>query len=108
MKAIIGLLAGLLNITLVLAGIFYAGEVLVNFLRSGQQYRPAISPEHPFRSAGQLLIGAGVLLTAAVVTLARPIVAVLAEASAEVGEWALEKRQSQATVRHHNPVGGAA
>lgn len=108
MKTTLGLFAELLKISLMLAGIFYITEVLVNFVRSGEHYQPVVEPEHPFRSAGHLLTGAGIFVTAALVTLARPIVEMLAEASAEVGEWALTKRQSQATVRHHDPVGRVA
>lgn len=108
MKVILGIFGELLNVTLVLTGAAYARKVLVNFMRSGERYQPVVDPDHPFRSAGQLLVGAGVFLIAALVTVARPIVAMLAEASAEVGEWALAKRQSQATVRNQDPVGRAA
>lgn len=108
MKATLVLFAELVKIGLVLAGVGYCAEVMVNFVRSGERYQPAVDPEHPFRSAGQLLIGAGVFLVAALVTLGRPIVEMLGEASAELGEWALAKRQNQARVRQRHPVGRAA
>jgi hypothetical protein len=108
MEGSVGLFAEVLKIGLALGGILYAGEVLLSFLRSGERFEPAVDPERPFRSAGHLLIGAGVLLAAALVTLGQPIVEMLAEASAEVGEWALAKRKSQVTVRHRDPVGRAA
>ena len=106
MKAVLQFSAELLKISLVLAGVFYSLEVLVHFVRFRERYQVEINPDHPFRSAGQLLIGAGVFLTAAIVTVARPAIDMLGEASAEVGEWALTKRH--AAVRHQDPVGRVA
>lgn len=106
MKAVLGFSAELLKISLMLAGAFYAFEVLVKFARFRERYQPEVTPEHPFRSAGQLLIGAGVLITAAIVTLSRPVIDMLGEASAEVGEWALAKRQ--AAAHPQDPVSRAA
>jgi len=59
MKVILGIFGELLNVTLVLTGAAYARKVLVNFMRSGERYQPVVDPDHPFRSAGQLLVGAG-------------------------------------------------
>jgi hypothetical protein len=108
MKAMSELFAELLKISFAGAGLFYAAEVMVNFVRSGESYQPAVDHEHPVRSAGRLLVGAGVLVTAAVVALGRPVVAMLSEASAEVGEWALAKRQNRVPGRPGQPVGRAA
>jgi hypothetical protein len=108
MKATLELFVQLVKMGLVLAGAAYSAEVLISFVRFGERYQPAVDREHVFRSAGQLLIGAGVLLMAALVTLGRPIVEMLGEASAELGEWALAKRQNQARVRQRHPVGRAA
>ena len=109
MKAISVLLVGLLKISLAAAGILYAGEVLVNFVRLGERYQPVVDHEHPLQSARRLLVGAGVLVTAAVVTLGRPAVEMLSETSAEVGEWALAKRQNRIAGRAGgDPVSRAA
>ncbi|HUI41303.1 MAG TPA: hypothetical protein VL523_04985 [Terriglobia bacterium] len=90
---------GLLRMGAVAAGVFYLGQVLVTYAKSEGRYRPVIDRSDRLSTAQQSLLWVGVVLVGMVVRLARPFVDMLAEASAEVGEWALARQQSHPLVR---------
>jgi len=92
---------GLIKLGLLAVGVLYAIQILKAYVsaRAGEPDWPPLDRKEPIRSAEQVLIWGGVLVVAVLVRLVRPLVDMLSEASAEVGEWAMSRRQTEATVR---------
>lgn len=90
-----------LELAILAGGIVYAGLVLISYRAHGLNYPLRIDPKDPARSAGRLLIWLGVRTLAMLVRIAIPVFGMLAEASAEVGEWFLSRRapETQASIR---------
>lgn len=82
---------GLLKAGCAAVGIPYTVEVLVVCVRSGADYRPALDGTSGFQFAKRLLLWAGVALVATAVKLARPLLNMLTEASADLGYWAITR-----------------
>jgi hypothetical protein len=80
---------GILELTLLGVTAFYAGFVLLSYLTYGPRPRPQFELREPTRSAENLAVWAGIKLVALLVPVGRPILAMLSEASAEVGDWFL-------------------
>jgi hypothetical protein len=101
MQTIQEVLWGLIKLGLLAVGIMYAVQILKTYAsaRAGEPHWPPLDRKEPIRSAEQVLIWGGVFVVAVVVRLARPLVDMLSEASAEVGEWAINRHQTEATVR---------
>lgn len=99
MEAAGELIFGLLRMALVAAGVFYAVQVLIAYTKHADLKRPNFDPNDKLISGERLLVWAGVIAVSTVVRLGRPVVNMLAEASAEVGEWAITRRHLPATVR---------
>ena len=93
------LISGLVRMGLVAAGVFYAVQVLIAYAKHESLQRPAFDRNDRLQSAGDLLVWAGVLTVWTVGRLARPLVNMLSEASAEVGEWAIARRHFPAATR---------
>lgn len=85
------------------AVVIYAGLVLMTFATDGPRYRPRLRLADPLRSLERLLVWLGVKALMLLMAWARAALAVLSEASAEVGEWFMSQRgpRSQATFRSH-------
>lgn len=92
------LVIGLIKLGLVAAGVLYAVEALIAYVRLGEYPRPVFDSAKPLVSAAQWLVWAGVKALALAFGLSRPLVNALAEASADVGEWVLVRHHSQTTV----------
>ena len=99
MKPWTDLLWGVVRMCAVAAGVLYAGRVLMTYARTGGHFQPELDRNDRLATARQLLLWAGVKATGAIARLARPLVNMLAEASAEVGEWALARHASQHALR---------
>jgi hypothetical protein len=99
MKGAQELIWGVVRMTLVAAGVFYAVQVLITYAQHETYERPQFDEREKLRSTMRLLIWAGVMTVWITVRLARPVVNMLSEASAEVGEWAISHRPQQATLR---------
>jgi hypothetical protein len=69
------------------AGAVYAGMVLMRFRTDRPHYRLSFDPRDLARSVEHLLVWLGVKVLEACLRIARVILNVLLEASAEVGEW---------------------
>ena len=93
------LIWGLVRMALVAAGVFYAVQVLIAYARQESHVRPDYDPNDRLRSAERLLIWAGVMTVWAIVSVGRPLVNTLSEASADFGEWAINRRPVQAAIR---------
>jgi hypothetical protein len=93
------LIWGLVRMALIAAGVFYAVQVLVSYARHESHERPDFDAKDRLRSAERLLVWAGVMTVWVIGRLIRPVVSMLSEASAEVGEWAISRRQAQAAMR---------
>jgi hypothetical protein len=95
MRTIEALVVTLLDMSLLVAGVLYVVEVLIAYFRPGPRQRPEIDPSQAFRSGSRWFIWAGVMSLDFLVMLSRPMVNILSEASADVGEWAIARHQSR-------------
>ena len=93
------LIWGLVRMTLVAAGVFYVVQVLVTYARQGSHLKPEYDTNDRLRSAERFLVWAGVMTVWAVGRVARPVVNMLSEASADFGEWAINRRPVQTAIR---------
>ena len=94
-------LAGILKLLLVAGVAVYAGLVFMSYRTDGPRGRLKLELFDPARSAERLLVWLGVQAVAAVVRVAKGLFNMLSEASAEVGEWFIRRRNAevQASVR---------
>ena len=90
-----GVFIGLFDLAIVAAGIIYTGLVLMSYRTDGPNYRPHINLYEPARSVETLLVWLGVKLLAFTLRLGIPVLGMLSEASAEVGEWYLRHRDPE-------------
>jgi hypothetical protein len=93
--------SGFLKLAILAGGVLYARLVLMSYRTNGPHYGLRIDRKDAARSAERLLVWLGVKAVALVVRIAVPIFGMLAEASAEVGEWFLRHRtpETQASIR---------
>jgi hypothetical protein len=99
MKAAQEVIGGLLKTGLAAAGVLYAIEVLWIYAKCGENYRPELHRANKIQFIEQLLIWAGVVLIEALVRLSRPVLNMLTEASADLGEWALARHAAGVPVQ---------
>ena len=85
------LLGHLLTWLAVAAAALYVGLVLMRYRTDGPRYRLNFNPQDPARSAQNLAVWVGVKVLEGCVRIARPILTMLLEASAEVGEWFMRR-----------------
>jgi hypothetical protein len=95
------LFQGFFRLLLVAGGLLYAGLVLMSYRTDGGHFRLKFDLRDPARSAERLLVWLGVRAIDTVIRLAKPVYYMLAEASAEVGEWFIRRRspEVQAALR---------
>ena len=93
------LIWGLVRMAMVAAGVFYAVQVLIAYTKQETRERPEFDAKDRLRSTERLLVWGGVMTVWLIGRLARPVINTLSEASAEVGEWAISRRQAQVTAR---------
>lgn len=84
------------------AGAVYTGLVLMNYRTSGPHYRPRIDIREPARSAERLLVWLGVKALSFAMQLGTPVFGMLAEASADVGEWYLRHSEHKTTASYRS------
>lgn len=77
----------------------YAAVVAVGYASEGPEYKIHFDSEHPVRSAQRLVVGVGVRFVAAVVGKIQTLLDFLFEASAEVGDWLLNRSSSKLQER---------
>ena len=73
-------------------GALYAGMVLMRYRREGPHYHLSFQLRDPARSVQGLVVWLGVKVLGRCLWIARPILNMLLEASAEVGEWFIRVR----------------
>jgi len=73
------------------AGAVYAGMVLMRYRTDGPHYRLGFEVHDPARSLQYLAVWLGVKILEGCVRISRPILNMLLEASAEVGEWFMRR-----------------
>lgn len=83
------LVVGLLDLTVLGVTAFYAGFVVLSYITYGPSPRPQFELRNPARSAENLVVWSGIKLVALAVPVGKPVLAMLSEASAEVGDWFL-------------------
>ncbi len=91
----------LLKLLIVGGALLYAGLVLMSYRVEGPHAPLRLDIADPARSLERLLVRLGVKTLDAVLRSARRFLDLLAEASAEVGAWFIERRSAkvQETVR---------
>jgi hypothetical protein len=92
-----------LKLLLGAAAIVYVGLVVMSYATHGARYRPRVDFNNPLRSIERLLLWLGVKTVATILQGLEAALNVLAEASADVGEWFVERRsqKAQAQFRSH-------
>ena len=93
------LIWGLVRMALVAAGVFYVLRVFMAYSKPERRVRPEFDASDRLRSLERLLVWAGVMAVWLVGRVARPLINMLSEASAEVGEWAISRAPVQAAIR---------
>ena len=88
-------LGGFIELALLAGMMFYVTLVLISYLENKAQVRPRFDRRDPLRSGEQLAVWLGVEIVALAVRVAAPILAMLSEASAEVGDWFLSHRHHE-------------
>ena len=89
------LLNGFIELAILAAAVLYAGLVLMSYRTDGPHARVEFDLKDPARSIERLAVWVGVKILAFVMGIAIPLFGMLAEASAEVGEWFLDRRAPQ-------------
>jgi hypothetical protein len=89
------ILGGFLELAFLAGAALYAGLVLMTYLTDSAPVRPTVDRRDPARSAASLAVWLGVKVLALAVRAASPVFAMLSEASAEVGEWFLDRRHHE-------------
>jgi hypothetical protein len=80
----------------VLAGVaLYACLVLVNYRTVNPRVRPHVDWHDPAQFAERWAIWLGVVVVSLAARLAAPLLGMLSEASADVGEWFLDHRRHE-------------
>ena len=92
---------GFLKLLIVAGVAVYAGLMLISFRTDGPRSVLRLEPSDPARWAERLLVWLGVKAVAAAIRIVRGLFDMLSEASAEVGEWFLRRRnpEVQAAIR---------
>ncbi|MBZ5562674.1 MAG: hypothetical protein LAP13_09655 [Acidobacteriia bacterium] len=95
------LFADLLKLLLLGGALLYAGLVLMSYRIEGPRAPLRLDIADPARAFERLMVRMGVKILDAVLRNARRFLDLLAEASAEVGAWFIERRSAkvQETVR---------
>ena len=90
---------GSLKMVLIAAGLFYAVVVLTSYARSGAYPRPHWDERDAVASVRESVVWLGVSILALLVRVGRPLMNVLWEGSADVGEWVIARHQARVEVR---------
>ncbi len=93
---LLSIFIGFFKLGLLAGAVFYAGLVVMSYGTRGPRTRPQIDPDDPLHSAERWAVWLGVLALALAVRIATPVVRMLSEASADVGEWVLNHRHHEA------------
>lgn len=99
MKTVQEVVWGLLKIGLASVGLLYAVQVIGGYAKSGEHDRPKFDPTHIIESVAQMAIWVGVTSIRLSMRISRPLLGILAEASADVGEWALARPPAGPSAR---------
>jgi hypothetical protein len=88
-------LSGILEAGAIVAAAFYAVVALIHYLSEGPRPRPKFDLHDPARSFEHAAVWLGVSLVAFIVRAGTPVLAMLSEASAEVGDWFLKQQHHE-------------
>jgi len=95
------LLIDFLRLVFLTSVVLYAGLVLISYGAEGTRKRPQIELKDPAGSAEKILVWLGVVTLAWGVRRAARTFAMLAEASATVGEWYLSRYAPETLAALH-------
>jgi hypothetical protein len=90
-----GIIMGLFDLAILVTAAIYAGLVLMSYRTNGPNYHLRFNFSEPTRSVERLLIWLGVKTLAITIRVGIPVFGMLSEASAEVGEWYLRRRDPE-------------
>jgi hypothetical protein len=102
MKSVLDFLLGLVKVGLLAAGVWYVVQVLLAYLHLAERPCPEFDSSQRARSVWRRLVWAGAVIVDCAVQLSRPLVDALADASADLGEWAITRHQSRLTTHPRN------
>lgn len=84
-----------LKLALLAGATLYAGLVLINYRTEGAHVRPHVDWRDPAHMAERWAVWLGVGALTMALRVATPVFGMLSEASAEVGEWFLNRRHHE-------------
>ena len=87
--------SGLIQLLLVAGAIFYAALVMTHYRSEGPRPRPHVNWHDPAHAAEHFAVWMGVRALAVGVRVTTPVLGILSEASADVGDWFLSHRHSR-------------
>ena len=87
--------SGLLELAILAGAMFYVALVLLSYFDGKGYTRPRLDFHDPARSIERLAVWGGVRALVLVIRAVNPIYDMLSEASAEVGEWFLNRRHHE-------------
>ncbi len=88
-----------LKLLLVAFSFFYASMVLISYRLNGPHYPLQFDRRDPGRSAESLAIWLGIQLVRVVVRVSKPVVDVLLDVSAELGEWVIRRYRLESLLQ---------
>jgi hypothetical protein len=89
------IVGGFFELVFLAAAFLYAGLVVMSYREDGPHSLPQFDRRRPAHSVEHWAVWLGVKALALAVRVGTPIFAMLSEASAEVGEWFLERRHDE-------------
>lgn len=92
---LLSILSGFLKLALLAGATLYTGLVVMSYLSDGPRLRPRFEWHDPAHSAQRVAVWLGVRVLALAVQASIKIFGMLSEASADVGEWVLERRRHE-------------
>ena len=78
---------------------FNAVQIIGGYAKIGELDRPEVDPTHIIKSVEQLVIWVGVTSIRLAMRIGRPLLGLLTEALADVGEWALARHTAGVPAR---------
>ena len=89
------LLTGFLKLALLAGAALYSGLVIMNYRTDHPHFRWRLDWHDPAHAVERLTLWPGIMALALAVGAAAKLFATLSEASADVGEWVLDRRRRE-------------
>lgn len=90
------------NVISITSTMGYIAVVVLGYVTEGPHYPMTFDVYYPIRSAVRILVGIGVRVIAIFLRVASALVAPLIEASAQVGEWIIQRCSAEIQARYRS------